>query len=820
MIKKILTSLGVLLLLLIFPLLTMGSAKVELNLGDTMSLNASNVQAGSKYKWVVTRESEILETQSTPVFTYTFYQQGEYNVNLTVTNPIGDSKTTSIQVLSGDRYQRPDDPVFGSNIGLRVYYSTLPPMSDDGRIHLLGEKGRVAYNVELRDSNIIEHRIDKNIFIDSDGDGIANNDIDNSSDDSYLVGGKWMADYELGESPKIVAEIHIVDKKGKKATEQVEIVFDDMPRQTGEPVAVFEVNPPADPKDKLIYLYGEEDTVSFYSKRSEGNILQYRIDKNIFLDSNDDGNPSNDVDNLKDDSFKTGDIWEVKYQRTDQQIIAQLIAVGEDGKGSRVQRELRFVDGERPDPRLDPEKNPGIGGEIKTGIYIDADKEFAIKGGTVLFTIRGLSLTLDNYIFQWDLDGDGTNDKEIEADNTVQHIYEIADTYPVSVHIMDTEGHEKTVNLEFLIKDVLTTYADFDYEIYDNAVFFIDKSAASQNLADGTLEYNWSFGDTDEKGFQEQQDQIDEKEPRYVYKNLGDYHVNLTVTDSEGVISTKSQEIIIDQNLTGTIVDRISQETPRDTNWQDKLEQDRIDKGLDESVEDSEGEEMVETDEEVKDPEASKGEGSIIVKIIKVILYLILIIVVLAIFAIAGLLGMLKMEHPDLVFEELVDELKIKILGWMGIEDDLEHESIPVKESTEPNSVGGADLRHKEDDEVVKEAELNKSDGPVPEWMKPKDESAKPEPTPGDKPEPDSTHAGKEVVEGEIVEDEKPVEPTSVEKPTKPAEPSSEGEDGHPRNEEKGEAPKEPEQPTDAPKKDENLNKSDGPVPDWLKGTK
>ena len=398
MLKKLLKLTA--LLLIPFVLTASGvfaSGKMEAKVGESIVLQADNLSTNLKYNWVAKKGKEVVVTQTTPKFNYAFLEQGEYNISLVVTDASGNSKSSSVSVLVGERYDRPSyttedgktvtvteggetiitdadgNVIFQNEDGpLSVNYTTLPEASDDGRIHLLGS-GRVVFNITTIRSDIIEYRIDKNIFADSDGNGVANDDIDNSSDDSYLLGGSWQTEYEEADTAKVVPEITLVIRNGQKAKAQMEVVFDPLPVQTGDPSAVLKITPAPD-SDGVIHLYDDVSTVSFYARPSSGKILEYRIDKNIFVDSNKDGNPANDVDNLNDISFKTGDVWVTEYNRTDDQIIAQLIVVGEGGKGSRLQREIRFGE------RMESSGSSGSSGATKTGIHLVADKSFVMKG--------------------------------------------------------------------------------------------------------------------------------------------------------------------------------------------------------------------------------------------------------------------------------------------------------------------------------------------------------------------------------------------------------------------------------------------------------
>jgi PKD repeat protein len=671
------------------------SGKMQVKIGDRVDLSAESVNPSATFKWVVKRGDEILSTQTLRNFSYQFPTQGDYTVNLTATS--GQSvENTSIDVMAGDLYSSTVNPAGGTSTGtsgeslpagvtpLNLVLDTLPPMNADKTVHLLGDEGKVTFNLSSSTGDIVEYRIDKNIFLDSDGNGVANDDIDNANDPSYLTGTPWSADYKSGESPTIVAEITLVDKTGRKAKQQVQIVFDPL-NNTGDPVAVLDVSPAPDPKDNLVHLYDDPHKVAFYSRNSTGKILEYRIDKDIFTDSDGDGDPADDIDNLHDPSFKTGDVWVTDYAKTDKQIIAQLTVVGENGKGSRVQKGLVF--GDKPVPPAPTST------ETPTGIQLTADKDFVIKGDPITFTVKGLDQSLDQYSFSWDLNGDGSNLQQTDGVNTFQNIYDTPGAYTVKVTITDKQGNTTDKTLDIVVKDTVVTKADFSFTVDGNTVQFKDLSTAAFNLSDKRLDYQWSFGDTDQAGFEKQKDQVGAQEPTYTYAKAGKYIVTLTVTDINKVIDSKSAEVEIKQDLpvaqenapaTGTTPNAPATETP------------------------------------------TGGGGSLVLKIVKALLYLVLILVALVVLVVGGFLAFLKVKNPTMTFEELVEEFKRKILSVMGVHD-LEEGGLPSSEELpKPPS---------------RQAETTEEPA-----------SAEPAPT---KPETSAGGQKREVIEGEVEEDKK-----------------------------------------------------------------
>jgi PKD repeat protein len=638
MIKALGKTLAVLMLtLMVGVMATYASGKMQVKIGERVDLFADTQNPSATLKWIVKQGTDILSTQTTRNFTFQFPTQGEYSVNLTATSG-KDVESTTVDVLAGDLYSNTTTQEggeagatgsAGNGTPLRITLETLPPETPEKTIHLLGDSGKVSFNLDKSTGDILEYRIDRNIFLDSDGNGVADDDIDNANDNSYLNGQTWQTEYKSGESPKIVAEITLVDKSGRKAKEQVQIVFDPVDN-TGDPVAVLDVSPAPDPQDNLVHLYNDPQKVTFYSRNSKGKILEYRIDKDVSKDSDGNGNPADDIDNLKDPSFKTGDVWETDYAKSDfpasGQIIAQLTVVGEGGKGSLVQKGLVF--GAKPIP-------PGASLADQGGVRLTADKDFVVKGDPITFTVLGLAQAPDQYTFGWDFNGDGKAEQETEGVNTVQNIYDAAGVYTVKVHITDKQGNTADKDLEIVVKDTIVTKADFSSETNGNTVQFKDLSTAAIALSDKTLTYQWSFGDTDPAGYESQRSQIGLSAPVYTYSKAGKYIVTLTVTDTDKVTDSKSAEVEIAQDLAAPAEVAPAQGTAPAT----------------------------------PTAPAAAGGGSFVLKIVKGVLYLILIIIALLILAIGTTLAVFKAKNPSLTFEELVDELKNKILSLIGAHD-------------------------------------------------------------------------------------------------------------------------------------------------------
>ena len=384
----------------------------------------------------------------------------------------------------------------------------------------------------------------------------------------------------------------------------------------------------------------------------------------------------------------------------------------------------------------------------------------------------------------------------------VSYIYDTPGIQLVKVRVLDADGNEASFTLDVLVKDVAQTTADFEFTVDGGTISFSNLSVVSPNLTSKVLNYTWSFGDTDPENYEAQKDKIGAQNRTYTYTSPGTYIVTLTVVDVDQVTNTKTAEVVVEGVM-------------------------------------EEGEVAAEVTEE-----GAPKEGSLIGTIFKVILYIILIVLLLVMLVILGLLVFLKIQHPDLVFEELIDELKIKLLGMMGVHEALEPavaeamagkpgaaEAMAGKPGAKPEAPAEP-APEEEVEEPAPEPDLSKADAPVPDWLKktmPGEVSAEPEVIEGEVEEPTPEPIKEEIEPTEEAEPEAEAEfeevieepEVEIEEPTAEPEPEVE-----PEVEPEPELVPEPEVKPEASVEEaaeekgedkEDLNKEEGPVPDWLK---
>lgn len=529
---------------LVSPLFNSGkvaaSGTLYARIGDTVELSPSDNSAAYDYSWVLKKGDEIIpqQVQSSGrfqnvgsgssqtasrgnTFQHTFVEEGEYMVTLLRTSRTNnESQTTTIMVLVSL-----ENPDFSAK---KAVLHTLPPAGADEKVRLSGTSSEVIFLAAESRGDISEYHIDTDIAVDSDGDGLADNDIDNANSPSFFTGQAWEYSYSAEKKSRL-AQLTTRFSNGKEEKTTVEILFDDAAQDalTREPLeAVLETIPAAD-QNGIIHVAGATTDVTFFSGNSHGVIAEYRIDKNINFDTDGDGKANNDIDNHDSASFRNGSAWETNFEKAWSPITIELLVVDANRKGSKMQRQIVF------DKTATPGGNEG---EQKLQKLI-VSREEIFAGESVDFSLLGVPEGSDIW---WDFDGDGTAEYEgIRQKNTYQ--YQGSGEFPVVI-IAKKDGaeiarFEKTITVkEQSGGEILTTApsASFIFSAKDNTVDFESTSSADNRLANSKLLSSWDFGDNATS---------DEEKPQHTFAAAQTYTVVLTVTDSVGRSSTTAQNV-------------------------------------------------------------------------------------------------------------------------------------------------------------------------------------------------------------------------------------------------------------------------------------
>jgi hypothetical protein len=140
----------------------------------------------------------------------------------------------------------------------------------------------------------------------------------------------------------------------------------------------------------------------------------------------------------------------------------------------------------------------------------------------------------DELSIAWDL-GDGNTVNDVQ---TVLHTYTAGGSYDVAVTVTDARGKSAvgTVSIQVIENHPPTVEVD-----QVPAAVTGDTVSFSANVSDedgDTYTYLWDLGDGDTSTL---------AAPRHIYTEPGNYTVTLTVTDSEGGVTEKTFQVVIDK---------------------------------------------------------------------------------------------------------------------------------------------------------------------------------------------------------------------------------------------------------------------------------
>lgn len=204
--------------------------------------STADSKSGAKitsYKWdfdtnsaLTTVNDDVDSTEENPSRIYTEY--GDYTARLTVTDDQGNTddvvKTVKI-IKPATTSPTTDNPITGGlSIGtapetdtdnsLAATLSSIPASAADGIIYLPGETGAVTFDFSKSKGLIKTYVIDKNIYFDTDGNEVKNDDQDFKT----TLPGRWKTNFDKAYG-KIVVKLTVIDIYGNESSTLKEIKF-------------------------------------------------------------------------------------------------------------------------------------------------------------------------------------------------------------------------------------------------------------------------------------------------------------------------------------------------------------------------------------------------------------------------------------------------------------------------------------------------------------------------------------------------------------------------------------------------------------------
>jgi PKD repeat protein len=213
---------------------------------------------------------------------------------------------------------------------------------------------------------------------DSDGDGTKDNDTDSTEEEpefEYLEDGIYRAkltvEDNLGNRSEVVNFVNV------KPSEEEEVR-----PAAAELKADFTTNPVVRSDDNSVHLYGDFSEVRFDFSDSQGNIVKYVFDNNVYVDANNNGRKADDEDYIA----TSPGVYTTTFNAETERIKVRLTVY--DDEGNMDIKEVRVVFDE----------TQGMEANLLGGIHKDTIP--AIVVSLVLFAIVSLSLYMHSVRFE------------------------------------------------------------------------------------------------------------------------------------------------------------------------------------------------------------------------------------------------------------------------------------------------------------------------------------------------------------------------------------------------------------------------------------
>jgi len=175
-----------------------------------------------------------------------------------------------------------------------------------------------------------------------------------------------------------------------------------------------------------------------------------------------------------------------------------------------------------------------------TSELVGPTANFTHSDSYLIIQFTDASQTGDGIINNWSWNfGDGNTSTE---QNPV-HEYATADTFIVSLTVMDANNLTDTYSGSVISVEYLQTgpSADFEYSVNNYTVTFTDFSSEGSDAITG---WSWNFGDGSAST---------EQNPVHTYSPEGIYNVNLTVTDASSLSDSHSEQVVLGIYFTASV---------------------------------------------------------------------------------------------------------------------------------------------------------------------------------------------------------------------------------------------------------------------------
>ncbi len=320
----------------------------SINVGDSVNFSSSSMDPDKDGKIVsfmwnfdgtgYTNPGDTTYDKANTSFTYTKANKDGYKVRLKVRDNNGAESISDPVTVYVDSKSGPPAAAFTST------------QLDSKNIQFTSNSTADAAN----GATLASYAWDFDVNTDANGDGIKDNDVQSTSQnptfqysDYGIYRAKLTVTDDQGNTNSVTNFVNV--KAPAVAAPQTQQQTPGVPLQ-----AKLTSTPATSVSDNKIHLQGDSENVTFDFSGSTGNIATYAIDKNIYYDSDGDGNTSDDADYK---ANKAG-TWTTTFFRSYGTDTVRLTVTDTAGKTSTVDKAIIF------DPAPVP---PPSGSGTKTG---------------------------------------------------------------------------------------------------------------------------------------------------------------------------------------------------------------------------------------------------------------------------------------------------------------------------------------------------------------------------------------------------------------------------------------------------------------------
>ncbi len=304
-----------------------GGREVKFYNNTTVDEEADAQIIATEWDFNTNTGSDVESTQADPE--YTFPRAGSYQVKLTVTDSNGnvgeEIKTIKIPLVG-----EPNATFQAQILGFNVVFSNNS-QADEG-------------------AELVDFSWDFNILVDSDGDGLSDNDSDSTLKNPIFT---------YSSPGEKVVRLRVSDDQGNSAETTRTVVISAPPStpgsgggsggsgagsgatpapQGGSVKPVLITDPPSDALGQIVITDAGTATIEFDFSLTTGPVKEFSIDKNIYFDTSGNAVENDDAD------FKTvfPGSWTTNFDASWGKIVVKLTVVDIYGNEKKVLREIIF----------------------------------------------------------------------------------------------------------------------------------------------------------------------------------------------------------------------------------------------------------------------------------------------------------------------------------------------------------------------------------------------------------------------------------------------------------------------------------------------